>query len=124
MGCGRCTCTGQTLICTHTTESERTVPHVAMQVKTDEYTMQNFHLVKYCHLNHFGSTLGLAGLAVVWQVASQTPYNLHISGTVFKVTAALFQTPYKLHASGMVFKVNDILCACRDVLVVSKLDLH
>lgn len=56
-----------------------------VQVKTDEYTMQNFHLVKYCHVNHFGSTLGLAGLAVVWLVASQDPYNLHISATVFKV---------------------------------------
>ena len=56
-----------------------------VQVKTDEYTMQNFHLVRYCHVNHFGSTLGLAGLAVVWQVASQDPYNLHVSATVFKV---------------------------------------
>ena len=60
---------------------------VLLQVKTDEYTMHNFHLVKYCHLTHFGSALGLAGLAVVWQVASQSPYQLHISGTVFKVIA-------------------------------------
>ena len=59
-----------------------------LQVKTDEYTMHNFHLIKYCHLNHFGSALGLAGLAVVWQVASQEPYNLNISSTVFKVSVA------------------------------------
>ncbi|DBA68888.1 TPA: hypothetical protein ACH3X2_013364 [Trebouxia sp. C0005] len=59
------------------------------KVKTDEYTMQNFDIIKYCHLNHFASMLGLAGLAVVWQVASQAPYDLHISATVFKVIVVL-----------------------------------
>lgn len=67
------------MVCALTSES------VTQQVKTDEYTMHNFHVVKYCHVTHFGSPLGLAGLAVVWLVASQDPYSLFISSAVFKV---------------------------------------
>ena len=82
-----------------------------LQVKTDEYTMHNFHIIKYCHLNHFGSTLGLAGLAVVWQVASQVPYQLHISSTVFKVTnrkekTAPFHKPLQTYLSRMLYSTN------------------
>ncbi len=82
-----------------------------LQVKRDEYTMQNFHIIRYCHLNHFGSTLGLAGLAVVWQVASQAPYQLHISATVFKVTnrkekSTPFTTPLQTYLSRMLYSTN------------------
>ncbi len=84
---------------------------VILQVKTDEYTMHKFHIIKYCHLNHFGSTLGLAGLAVVWQVASQTPYDLHISATVFKVTHRKEKTtpcnnPLQTYLSTMLYSTN------------------
>ena len=64
--------------------------YMLLQAKTDEYTMHHVHPIKYCHVTYFGSALGLAGLAVVWQVASQDPYGLAISPTVFKVSLRLF----------------------------------
>ena len=67
-----------------------------LQVKTDEYTMHNFHMVKFCHVTYFGSALGLAGLAVVWQVASQQPYGLAVSPVVFKVGFTEGQTVHVL----------------------------
>jgi tellurite resistance protein TehA-like permease len=43
-----------------------------MQAKTDDMTREDFHLVKHTKLTHFGMHMGLAGLAVAWQLAATT----------------------------------------------------
>mmetsp|Transcript_13654 Transcript_13654/g.43079 ORF Transcript_13654/g.43079 Transcript_13654/m.43079 type:complete len:611 (-) Transcript_13654:65-1897(-) len=57
------------------------------KVKTDDMTREDFHPIKHTPIGHFGSAMGLAGLAATWKVASQPYLRLGVDKVVWHILA-------------------------------------
>jgi tellurite resistance protein TehA-like permease len=74
----------------HTTSNPIVFPCV--QPKTDDMTREDFDIVRHTKVAHFGMHLGLAGLAVAWQVAADVlpSCSMTVSYVLALIAAALY----------------------------------
>jgi tellurite resistance protein TehA-like permease len=77
------------------------------KVKTDEWTKDDFHLVRNMAIGYFGMPVGLAGLALVWKFLAQSAATIQAPVEVFQVIGV---------AAAVVYCIMFVLYGARLVL--------